>query len=123
MPTVVHFEIPVEQIERAKKFYSDLFSWKFDKYEGPMEYWMISTKNEKGDTGITGGMMKKQSPQQSVTNYIDVPSVDQYVEKIKKLGGKVVLPKMAVPGAGYLAVCLDTENNSFGIWETNANAK
>jgi hypothetical protein len=42
---------------------------------------------------------------------------------VQKIGGKVVVPKMAVPGMGYLAICLDTENNTFGIWETDENAK
>jgi predicted enzyme related to lactoylglutathione lyase len=49
--------------------------------------------------------------------------VDEYSSKVQQLGGKVHVPKMAVPGMGYLAVCLDTENNAFGIWETNENAK
>ena len=123
MPTVVHFEIPTDDIERARKFYGELFGWKFAKWDGPMEYWVVTTKNEKGKKGVGGGMMKRQGPQQPITNYIDVPSVDKYVVKIEKLGGKVMLPKMAVPGAGYLAVCLDTENNTFGIWEENKRAK
>ncbi|MFQ5940078.1 MAG: VOC family protein [Nitrososphaerales archaeon] len=123
MPTIVHFEIPTDDAERAKKFYTELFGWKFDKFQGPMEYWLITTKKGNGDAGIGGGMMKRQNPQQSITNYIDVPSVDEYVGKVSKLGGKVVVSKMAVPGEGYLAVCLDTENNSFGIWEKNKEAK
>ena len=51
--------------------------------------------------------------------YIDVPSVDEYVDRVKKLGGQVCVPKMAVPGMGYFAVCLDPENNGFGLWEDN----
>ncbi len=123
MPTVVHFEIPTDDIERAKKFYGELFGWKFEKWDGPMEYLVINTKDGKGKKGVGGGMMKRQSPQQPITNYIDVKSVDRYVEKVQKLGGKVAMPKMAVPSAGYLAVCVDTENNVFGIWEENKKAK
>jgi predicted enzyme related to lactoylglutathione lyase len=62
-----------------------------------------------------GGMMKRLHPEHQVTNYIDVKSVDEYSSKIQKIGGKVVVPKMAVPRMGYLAICLDTENNTFGI--------
>ena len=62
-----------------------------------------------------GGMMKRLHPEHQVTNYIDVKSVDEYSSKIQKIGGKVVVPKMAVPKIGYLAICLDTENNTFGI--------
>jgi len=123
MPTIVHFEIPTDNLERAKKFYGELFGWKFETWEGPMEYLMISTTNGKGEKAIGGGMMKRQHPQQPITNYIDVPSVDQYVAKIQKLGGKVKVPKSPVPNMGYFAVCLDTENNTFAIWENNTNAK
>jgi uncharacterized protein len=49
--------------------------------------------------------------------------VDEYASKVERLGGKVVVPKMPVKGMGYFAVCLDTENNTFGIWETNSEAK
>jgi predicted enzyme related to lactoylglutathione lyase len=124
MPTIVHFEIATDNLSRAKKFYGDVFGWKFEKMGGPMEYEMIRTTNVKGeDATIGGGMMKRQQPQQGITNYIDVTSVDQYAAKIEKLGGKVKVPKSPVPGMGYFAICLDTENNTFGIWETNPNAK
>ncbi len=127
MPTIVHFEIPADDVERSKKFYSDLFGWKIEKWPGSasadMKYWLITTTDEKGNKALSGGMMKRQMPQQQITNYIDVKSVDEYSSKVQQLGGKVVVPKIAVPGMGYLAVCLDTENNSFGIWESNESAK
>ena len=133
MPTIVHFEIPADDIERSKKFYSDLFGWKIEKWPGTdsgssssssdMEYWTITTTDDKGNKALGGGMMKRQGPQQPIINYIDVKSVDEYSSKVQRLGGKVHVPKMAVPGMGYLAVCLDTENNAFGIWETNESAK
>ena len=73
---------------------------------------------------IGGGLMKRQNPQQQgIMNYIDVRSVDEYSSKVERLGGKIVVPKMPVKGMGYFAVCLDTENNTFGIWETNSEAK
>ncbi len=123
MPTIVHFEIPTDDLERAKKFYTELFGWKIEMQQGPMEYWMITTTNEKGDKAIDGGMMQRQNPQQPITNYIDVPSIDEYAVKVEKIGGKVIIPKTAIPDVGYFAVCLDTENNSFAIWETDNNAK
>jgi predicted enzyme related to lactoylglutathione lyase len=126
MFTVVHFEIPADDVERAQKFYGELFGWKIEKFPGttPMDYWEIATGAEKGAMGLLGGgMMKRQAPQQQITIYIDVPSVDAYVDKVTKLGGRVCFPKTAVPGMGYFAVCLDQENNGFGIWEVNPNAK
>lgn len=89
-----------------------------------MEYWEIAIEAEKGAMGLMGGgMMKRQTPEQQITIYIEVPSVAEYVDKVTQLGGKVCFPKTAVPGMGYFAVCLDPENNGFGIWETDPNAK
>ena len=119
MPTVMHFEIPADDIERAKSFYSKLFGWEIKEIPG-MDYWIITTSGEKP---LGGGMMKRQNPQQPIINYIDVPSVDKYTAEIEKLGGKVILPKTAVPEMGYFAICLDTEKNTFGIWEDNKSAK
>ena len=127
MPTIVHFEIPTDDIERSKKFYSDLFGWKIERWPGPvsrdMEYWMITTTDEKGNKALGGGMMKRMHPEHQIINYIDVKSVDEYSSKVQKIGGKVVVPKKGVPGMGYLAICLDTENNTLGIWETDKSAK
>ena len=126
MPTIVHFEVPADYVVRSRKFYSDLFGWKFEKWPGMesgMEYWTINTTDNEGGKAVGGGMMKRQNPQQGITNFIDVTSVDEYSVKVQSLGGKIVAPKQAVPTMGFFAVCLDTENNTFGIWETNPNAK
>ncbi len=130
MPTIVHFEIPSDDVERSKKFYNELFGWSIEKWPGSenmpegMEYLMITTTDDKGNKALTGGMMKRQNAQQQgITNYIDVKSIDEYSAKVEKLGGKVVASKMSVPTMGYFAVCLDTENNSFAIWETDSTAK
>jgi uncharacterized protein len=66
---------------------------------------------------------RKNPQQQGITNYIDVKSIYENSTKVEGLGGKVVLQKMPVPGMGYFAICLDTENNSFAIWETDSSAK
>jgi len=119
MPTIVHFEIPAENVERAKNFYSKLFGWEIKEIPG-MDYWVITTSGEKP---VGGGIMKRQNPQQAIVNYIDVPSVDKYIADIEKFGGKIVQPKTAIPEMGYFAVCLDTEKNAFGIWEYDKEAK
>jgi predicted enzyme related to lactoylglutathione lyase len=119
MPTLVHFEIPADDIDRARNFYSGLFGWEINAIPD-MDYWLITTSGEKA---VGGGMMKRQNPEQSITNYIDVPSVDDYAAKIEALGGKVVMPKTAVPGMGYFLMFMDPENNPLGIWEDNKEAK
>ena len=119
MPSVVHYEIPADDVERARKFYGDIFGWKIEDAQG-MEYWLIESK---GEHGINGGMMKRQAPEQCITIYMEVDSVDEYSKKIQANGGKVVMPKTPVPGMGWFAIALDTENNAFGIWQDDKNAK
>jgi len=85
-----------------------------------MPYWHIDTGG--ADASPDGGMMERQSPQQPITNYIMVASVDQAAAKVQKLGGKIIMQKSAVPYMGYFAVCQDTENNVFAVWERNEKA-
>ena len=113
MPTIVHFEIPSDNVEKTRKFYSELFGWNIEKWTGAesmpegMEYWTVITTDDKGSKAIGGGLMKRQNPQQQgITNYIDVSSVDEYASKVERLGGKVVAPKMPVKGMGILQCVL-----------------
>ena len=124
MPTIVHFDIAADDPERAKKFYTKLFGWKMETPPGPpMEYYLIETTTLEGEEGVAGGLGKREAPEQKITNFVGVPSVDEYLAKVEKLGGKIVAPKMAVPGWGYLASCMDTENNMFGLWEEDEKAE
>ena len=121
--TIVHFEIPADDVEKLRKFYSALFGWKIEKMPGPMKYFGIQTVpiNDKGmplRPGVNGGMMKKQNPEHKPVNYIAVESVDEYVQKIEALGGRVIVPKMEVPGIGWWASALDPEGNQFAIIQT-----
>lgn len=122
MPRVVHFEINVDDPERAIKFYRDVFEWEIKKWEGPIEYWLITTGPE-DQPGIDGGLMRREDPSWATINTIDVPSVDDFLKKITEAGGKVITPKTAVPGVGYMAYCQDTEGNTFGIMQEDPSAK
>lgn len=120
--SVVWFEIPADDIERAQRFYGSLFGWAFNKLPAAIaDYWHIDTKGK--DASPDGGMMPRMHPQQPITNYISVPSVSIAAAKVEKLGGTVCKPKTAVPGMGYFAICLDTEHNTFALWEMNERAK
>ena len=121
--TIVHFEIPADDVEKLRKFYSELFGWKIEKMPGPVEYWGIQTVpvDEKGmpiRPGVNGGMMKKQNQEHKPVNYILVESVDEYVNKIESLDGKIIVPKMEVPGIGWWALALDPEGNQFAILQS-----
>ena len=122
MSRVVHFELPADDPERAIAFYENAFGWKFNKWEGPMEYWLISTGPE-SEPGIDGGLARRSDPATGTENTIDVASVDEAVTRIEANGGKVLRPKSAVPGVGWLAYCQDTEGNTFGIMQDDPDAK
>ncbi len=120
MPTLYHFDIPVDNADRAKQFYKDVFGWNMKKLnsqvDSKVELWMCETEDESGRKGITGGMMKRDSLP-SVTNYILVNSIDEYTSKINHSGGKVTLHKTEIPNMGFFAMFLDSENNVFGLFE------
>ncbi|HEX7091037.1 MAG TPA: VOC family protein [Longimicrobiales bacterium] len=121
MPRVVHFDVPADDPARAAEFYSKVFGWSSTKWEGPMEYWILSTGSP-DQPGIDGGLLRRQAPGQGTVNTVDVPSVDEYVARVERAGGKVIAPKMEIPGVGWLAYCQDTEGNVFGIMEPLAGA-
>ena len=121
MPRVIHFEIHADDPERAVKFYGKVFGWKISKWQGPVDYWLVKT-GEADKPGIDGAVMRR-TDHGTTYNTIDVPSVDEFTKAIEKAGGKVVMPKTAVPGVGYMAYCTDTDGNVFGIMEENPSAK
>ncbi len=121
MPRVIHFEIPTDDPQRAIKFYEKVFGWKVNKWEGPLEYWLVTTGPD-DKSGINGGIMKRMDRSMTTRNTVDVPSVDEFAKKITEAGGKVVMPKMPIPGHGYVAYCADTEGNVFGIIQMDPSA-
>jgi predicted enzyme related to lactoylglutathione lyase len=128
MKRVIHFEIHAEQPERAVKFYQDLLGWDITKWDGPSPYWLASTGHE-GQPGINGGIMARMGPPptegQAVNAYvctIDVEDLDAMLVKLTQSGGSVALPRIAVPGIGWLAYGKDTEGNIFGMMQTDEKA-
>ncbi len=121
MPRVIHFEIFADEPERAVKFYTEVFGWQIQGWEGPVEYWLATTGPE-DEPGINGAIARRMPESSATVNTIDVPDADAFMEKIAAMGGKVMTPKMAVPGIGYMAYCQDTEGNPFGIMQTDPNA-
>ena len=126
MPRVVHFEIHAADPDRAGNFYKKLFDWQFQKWEGPMDYWLITTgPNEQ--PGINGGLVRRQGEidGQAVIAYVctvDVADVDASTNTATSNGAQVVLPKMAIPGVGWLVYCKDTEGNIFGMMQADESA-
>jgi predicted enzyme related to lactoylglutathione lyase len=122
MPRPIHFDLTVDNPQRAMEFYKSVFGWKFQKWDGPMEYWMATTGDDK-EPGINGGISKKGESGMPNMNTISVSSVDQYSKMITDSGGKVLMPKSPIPGIGWFANCQDTEGNIFGIMQSDPSAK
>jgi predicted enzyme related to lactoylglutathione lyase len=109
MPRVIHFEIPADDPERAVKFYSEVFGWKIEKWEGPFDYWLVTT-GEEDEPGINGAIMSREMGEM-VKNTIGVDSFNEFTEKIEKAGGRMLMEKQTLPGVGTMAAFEDTEGN------------
>lgn len=125
MDPIVHFEIPVDDIARAKKFYA-LFGWNLQDWPMPDGSTYVGVHTTPIDEktrmplkpgAINGGMMLRSDETPGPIFAISVASIDDYVKKIEQSGGKVVRPKVSIEGMGYYAYASDTEGNVIGLWE------
>lgn len=125
MDAVVHFEIPAEDMERAKKFYKAVFGWSMTDMDMPqMKYSMVQTTETdkegmpKKPGAINGGIRSKMQKRDSPTVVVDVKSIEEALKKIKANGGKALTEKMTVGDMGFYMICMDCEGNQIGIWES-----
>jgi uncharacterized protein len=109
---VVHFEIPVDDGDRAVAFYSTALGWGLERW-GPMEYW--STAAGEGE-GI-GGALAKREGDSSVTFYIAVDDIDAALAAIEAAGGRALTARLPIPTVGWMARFEDTEGNVVGLFE------
>lgn len=120
MSRITHFEIPSDNPETSLKFYGDTFGWTFQQFaDNP--YWIAMT-GDQSKPGINGAIMKKNHPQQPLTNSIEVESVDEAVKKIKANGGTVVVEKMPIPTVGWVAYFKDPDQNIMGVFQYDDKA-
>ena len=136
MNRIIHFEIHAGNLERAVKFYRDVFGWEINEWVMPGvrmkdedRYWLVTTGPET-ESGINGGIVFRRGPApldgQGVNAYIctiGVANLEKSVDNVLKSGGSIVLPRMAVNGIGWWASCKDTEGNSFGMMQEDKNAR
>jgi predicted enzyme related to lactoylglutathione lyase len=118
MGRVIHFEIHADDVDRAERFYTELFGWESQKFGGPIDYRLLNTGNN-DQTGIDGALMKRRDElsQSGANAYVCTIQVDdiQAIEKqIKEAGGEQVVDRQEVPEVGQLSYFRDTEGNVFG---------
>ena len=117
--TIVHFEIPANDVEKLSRFYSKVFGWKFEKVETPDDnaYWLITTKERQESAGVNGGMSRKMDANQRPTNYVLVESIVDYLKKFEQHGGKTIMPRTVIPKMVIFALAIDPEGNPLGLVE------
>jgi len=117
----IHFEIPAANPEGLMNFYSTVFGWTFTKWPGPTDYWLATT-GDAAEPGINGGVLPRRDPAQPCVNTVGVANLDETLKTVASAGGVCVLPKMPIPGVGWLAYCKDTEGNMIGIMQSDPKA-
>ena len=121
MNRFTHFELVSNDLEKTAKFYRDVFDWDIQKWEGPVDYWLVTTGN--GDTpGINGGLMQAGDQMSGTINTIQVDDIDAAIAKVKTHGGEIILEKQPIPGVGYQAYFKDTTGIIVGIHQADPKA-
>lgn len=113
------------------KFYQTVFSWTFPKWMEDPPYWGIMTAPaDSKEPGINGGLLRRPAkvpPQECGTNAyvctVQVENFDEIAKRIGAAGGKVAMPKFAIPGMAWQGYFLDTEGNTFGVHQPDKNAR
>ncbi len=130
MSRVVHFEIQVDDVERAKAFYTAVFGWRFDDYGAFVgsPYWGVIT-GEESEPGINGGLLQRPAPApqsgQGTNAYVCTVQVDDYDKTERRIlaaGGLVALPKQALVGMAWQGYYLDPDGNTFGVHQSDPGA-
>jgi uncharacterized protein len=115
-----HFEIPADDIERAVKFFTEVFGWKCNDYGGGMQYYLTDTGSGEG---INGAIAPRNQILNTICNSIEVPSVDEYVKKVEANGGSIIFAKQPIPTIGWIAYFKDTEGNTHCLFQPDTEAK
>ncbi|MFN2472290.1 MAG: VOC family protein [Gaiellaceae bacterium] len=108
---IVHIELPAEDTGRARTFWSELFGWKFQDWEGPIEYHMFE-----GEPG--GAIYPTQEAERGPVVYFEADEIDNEIAHVRELGGQAE-DKSPIPGVGWYARCHDTEGNQFSLFEND----
>lgn len=124
MANIAYFDIPADNVDRARHFYKSLLGWKIEPAKtstdqakiAAMEYHDVMTGEPEEGTMNMGGLYRRQM-NETIKNYVTVEEIDRVLQKVEKLGGKIVMPKEMIPGVGLVAMIQDTEGNGIGIWK------
>lgn len=128
MPRISSFAIPAEEPQRAMEFYRNLFGWRFElgwEYDTPNGregYWHVFTGNG-SEPGIDGGITKREYPEQPISVGVEVNGLDEYIQKVEQHGGKIIVPRVPLPGVGWFSLAQDSEGNTFAMYQRDETIK
>lgn len=121
MNRFTHFELAAKDLEKTAAFYRDVFGWQIQKWDGPVDYWLITTGNA-STPGINGGLMQTDDTFKGTINTIEVAEIDDSIAKVLANGGEIILPKHAIPGVSYQAYFKDNSGIVVGLHQNDPNA-
>ncbi|WP_144118865.1 VOC family protein [Catellatospora sichuanensis] len=119
---VVHFELPADDVERARAFYTDAFGWQLDAMPEFDYIWVrtVATDDRGNPTepgAINGGMTRREAPVTGPVITVEVEDIDTALAKIVSCGGRVLQERQAVGTMGFTAYIADSEDNTVGLWQ------
>jgi predicted enzyme related to lactoylglutathione lyase len=117
----VHFEYHSSKPEVTQAFFEKVLGWKFARWNPDHEYWLVDTGS--GEPGINGGLMRSRDGQPRTVNTVHVADLDEMVKKVEAAGGRVVVPKMAIAGVGWLIYCMEPMGNLIGMMQEDRGAR
>lgn len=120
MSRIIHFEIPSADPDIARDFYNKVFGWEMTQW-ADQPYWLCNT-GDKSKPGIDGAIIKKRGPDHHVVNTIEVDNLDNSIRTIEEHGGVIVVPRMPIPGIGWVAYFKDPDQNILGVMESDVKA-
>ena len=121
MPRIVHFDIQAPEPEKLVEYYSKVFGWEMAKWDGPMEYWLVTTGSD-DEPGINGGLAKSEDGQPRTVTTVEVDSIDDYLAAVTENGGAIAAEKGPIPGVGWFAMTVDPQGSLIGLMQPDPEA-
>jgi len=118
--TICFFELPAEDIEAAKAFYGELFSWAIEPSPSG-NYLFIHPSQERRDA-LGGGLVPRAGEEHRPTVFVAVESIDATLARAEQLGAKILLGKKSISGCGHTATIVDPQGNTIGLYQRDPGA-
>lgn len=121
MNRFTHFELATDDLEKTAAFYRDVFGWQVRKWEGPVDYWLV-TSGDTSTPGINGGLMPAGGDFTGTVNTIEVDDIEAAIAKVQAHGGEIIFEKQPIPGVGYQAYFKDNAGIVVGLHQADTSA-